>query len=189
MRSGDAGLINLVKREKNRMAKEKRDATKASKRAIREAEWKRQKESKLQDWISKNAILQPILAWAENSSGVSKNISLSLQNWGSLTESQVELLTKLYNEAQNPAPKCDCPVGKVTIEGKVTRFKWADTQFGEVRKMFVESPLGYKVYGTVPGNLNNVSEGDTVRFNATVTASGDDASFGFYSRPSQAQIV
>lgn len=189
MRSGDGGLINLVKREKNRMAKEKRDAKKAEIRLAREADRAIVKANKLQAWISANAPLQPILAWAEKSSGISKNLFDNLQHWGTLTEKQVELLTKLYNEAQNPAPKCDCPVGKVEIEGKVVRFKWAETQYGEVKKMFVESPLGYKVYGTVPGNLNNVAEGDTVRFNATVSASGNDPTFGFYNRPTHAQIV
>ena len=189
MKTGDLGLISTVKQAKSQLEKAKREAKKEVQRQIREAEFKARNENRKAEWIAKNAMMQPILKWAENSSGTPKNIFESFEKWGNLSEKQCEYLTKLYDESLSPKPKKDCPVGKVTIEGKVVRFKWVETGFGDVRKMFVESPLGYKVYGTVPGNLNDVSEGDTVRFDATVVASNSDSSFGFYSRPTQAQIV
>ena len=182
MKTGDAGLISTVKKAKSQLDKAKREAKKEVQRQIREAEFKARIENKKQEWISNNAIMQPILKWAENSSGIPKNIFENFEKWGNLSERQCEYLTKLYDESLNEKPKTKVPTGKVEVEGKIISFKWVQTQFGEVRKMFVESPLGYKVYGSVPGSLE-AEVGDCVRFVATVVASDSDASFGFYSRP------
>ena len=182
MKTGDAGRISTVKKAKSQLDKAKREAKKEVQRQIREAEFKARIENKKQEWISNNAIMQPILKWAENSSGIPKNIFENFEKWGNLSERQCEYLTKLYDESLNEKPKTKVPTGKVEVEGKIISFKWVQTQFGEVRKMFVESPLGYKVYGSVPGSLE-AEVGDCVRFVATVVASDSDASFGFYSRP------
>ena len=178
MKTGDAGLISTVKKAKSQLDKAKREAKKEVQRQIREAEFKARIENKKQEWISNNAIMQPILKWAENSSGIPKNIFENFEKWGNLSERQCEYLTKLYDESLNEKPKTKVPTGKVEVEGKIISFKWVQTQFGEVRKMFVESPLGYKVYGSVPGSLE-AEVGDCVRFVATVVASDSDASFGF----------
>ena len=93
-------------------------------------------------------------------------------------------------EEARRANASDCPTGKVTIEGEVTRLSWKSSEYGDTLKMRVVSTEGYTVYGTVPRILEDDLEvGDRVRFSATVTPSSDDSTFGFYKRPTKSEII
>ena len=66
--------------------------------------------------------------------------------------------------------------------------KIVETDFGDTAKMLVQHNDGWKVWGTVPGNFRDV-KGENVRFEARVIISNDDPKFGFYSRPTKAEVV
>lgn len=87
-----------------------------------------------------------------------------------------------------PVEMKDVVEGKVTVEGVIVSFKTVDSGFGETVKMLVQCD-GYRVYGTCPKALDEAQAGDKVQFNATVTKSNKDASFGTYSRPTKASII
>jgi hypothetical protein len=55
-------------------------------------------------------------------------------------------------------------------------------------KMLVVTDTGWKVWGTMPAALD-VDRGARVRFTATVKPSDDDPHFGFFSRPTKAQVL
>lgn len=94
----------------------------------------------------------------------------------------------------------DVPTGRVVIEGTVTSTRTQSSDWGTTLKMRVVSPEGWSVYGTVPRDIETrwdeaqdrwveIGEGDVVRFTATVEASRDDSTHGWYKRPTKAEIV
>jgi hypothetical protein len=184
-RSGDAGLTNIAKRERTRIAKEQRDAKKLAKAQERQAQREKTQKERFDNFVAAHADLVPVLDWAKSAGGVAQNIYNNLEQWGTLSDRQIEFITRLHVESQNAPVKSACPTGKVTIEGTIVGIKWAQTQFGSQEKMIVESN-GFKVYGSVPKSLDGVVKGNKVRFVATVEQSRDDESFGFFSRPTQA---
>lgn len=105
----------------------------------------------------------------------------------------------LKNHIERQAAE-DIVSGKQVITGEVISAKWKESQYGQSFKMLVKDERGFKVWGTVPtkimdsvvGEGNPISgddmKGVKVTFTATVTASYDDAQFGFYSRPTKAAI-
>lgn len=88
--------------------------------------------------------------------------------------------------AAREAAKVPVVEGRYEIQGEVLSVKFQESQFGGSLKMLVAVD-GYKVWGSVPSDLYGVERGDRVAFTATVEASGDDASFGFYKRPTKAR--
>jgi len=96
------------------------------------------------------------------------------------------------------------PVGKHTVEGRITTMRRIESQYGDTWKMRVVTDAGWAVWGTVPTALLGTWEwiddepvttspraeiGDRVRFIATITPSEDDRLFGFFQRPRKAEIV
>lgn len=117
-----------------------------------------------------------------------KDLRERLDEFGALTERQTAAALRIAAEkATEPAPT---PVveGRIEIVGKVSTTKWVDNAYGGALKMLVLDDRGFKVWGTVPSALE-VSQGDRVTFTATVTASTDDESFGWYKRPSKAEVL
>jgi hypothetical protein len=55
--------------------------------------------------------------------------------------------------------------------------------------MRVVSDAGWAVWGTIPSAISQVEIGDRVSLVATVEASADDKTFGFYKRPAKAAIA
>lgn len=83
-----------------------------------------------------------------------------------------------------------CPTGKFAIEGTVTLLRWVSNEYGDTLKMRVLTGEGYSVYGTVPRIIeDDIERGSLVRFCANVTPSDDDELFGFYKRPTKAEII
>jgi hypothetical protein len=77
------------------------------------------------------------------------------------------------------------PTGRVTLEGVVTSQKQVSSEWGDVYKMIVDCGA-YRVWGTVPSNIA-VGLGDRIRLTATVQPK--ELGFGFYSRPSKAEVL
>jgi hypothetical protein len=82
-------------------------------------------------------------------------------------------------------PTAPCLTGKVEITGTVLKAYVKDTNYGSRAVMVVQDERGFKVWGS---NTIYAKAGDTVRFTATVEA-GDDPTFGFFTRPSKAEVL
>lgn len=95
----------------------------------------------------------------------------------------------------------DVPEGRQEITGVVLSTRVQDGRFGTERKMLVQCD-GFKLWGSVPKSLyaetaedcdegrifrTSELEGRTVRLTATL--SGKERGFGFFSRPSKAQLL
>lgn len=94
----------------------------------------------------------------------------------------------LKRQAENAKPQIDPimpPAGRVTLEGVVMSQKMVSGDYGDTYKMILDCGA-YRVWGTVPGNLA-VGLGDRVRLTATVQPK--ELGFGFYSRPSKAELI
>ena len=131
-----------------------------------------------------------------------ESVRASFAARGYLTAAQAEVVVRMAAEqASEPEPS---PVieGRIVITGMVLSVKWDPSQYGDqVCRMTVLDDRGFKVWGTRPAALGStslrdeaggyqhvpaVSAGDRVTFTARVRASGDDPTFGFYSRPVKA---
>lgn len=130
---------------------------------------------------------------------------------GELSEKQVEALRKFVTP--KPADENSSPVieGRIEIHGVVVSTKVTpDNGYGEGYKMIVRDERGFKVWGSIPNNLWNEVEflgsyrknswGETagvmeklvgmeVKFSATVEKSDRDEAFGFFKRPTKAEVV
>ena len=82
------------------------------------------------------------------------------------------------------------PTGRVVITGTVQSTKYKTSNYGTVEKMVVTTDAGWKVYCSVPADLEgSLSRGDVVEFTATLTPSDDDPTFAFGSRPAKARVL
>jgi hypothetical protein len=79
----------------------------------------------------------------------------------------------------------------ITIEGEVVSVKYREDYDRWV--MIVQGDDGWRVWGTVPASLAGgdpgAVQGKRVVLTANVTASNDDAAFGFAKRPRKASII
>lgn len=81
------------------------------------------------------------------------------------------------------------PTGRIVIEGQVLKIERRESDFGVQYKMLVKADDGWAVWGSQPKGLWDAEIGDRVRFTATIEASEKDPKFGFYSRPTKAEIL
>lgn len=123
-------------------------------------------------------------------------------HYGSISDAQLAALgpsierdaERARAEAAEKAAERPVPTGRVEIEGVVLAKKSQEGDWGSTLKMLVKSD-GFRVWGSVPhftgedGCYEYVEIGDSVRFRATVEASVDDPSFGFFKRPTNAEIT
>lgn len=95
---------------------------------------------------------------------------------------------KAAAEAEARAAAAPVPCGRVVLIGEVVSTKVVDSDFGSVMKMMLRGAEGWRVWVTMPSSID-AATGDRVRLTATVTASTDDPTFGFGSRPAKAEII
>lgn len=112
---------------------------------------------------------------------------------------------RTYIERQNAeeAAKIPVPEGRLQVEGRVISTKYYEDQYGKQARMLVADDRGFKVYGSIPKSIqphwdwdaaerdyvaDGVLKGSRVRFEAQLTRSDDDESFGFFKRPTKAEI-
>lgn len=110
---------------------------------------------------------------------------------GYLSKAQADRVVEVFEKDQQPKVeevKNPVPTGKVRVEGEVVSIKLQENDFGSRLVMVVKGD-GWAVWGTVPSKIDDVVRGDKVAFNATVTASDRDESFGFYKRPTKPEIT
>jgi hypothetical protein len=121
------------------------------------------------------------------------DIARRFHQYGTLSDKQVALVFKIAAEAAQPTPAtptAPVPTGKaVRVTGTVVSTRFDETDYGTVKKMLVEHPDGWRVWGTVPKAIGLAERGDGVEFTAEVTPSRDDETFGFFKRPRLAQFT
>ena len=81
-----------------------------------------------------------------------------------------------------------CPIGRVTVIGKVVSVDEKDTDFGTRYVMTVRDDTGFTVWGSQPSALDPCV-GDRIEFTASVERSDRDECFGFFKRPSKARLL
>ncbi len=120
-----------------------------------------------------------------------------LKQYGSISENQKNAIIDAQarddrtaeDRAIETANTPDLEEGRYTIEGEVLTTKKQDSPYGTTLKQLVKMDDGTKVWGTVPSAIWDIDRGDRVRFDAKVTVSNDDRTFGFYSRPTKAEVL
>lgn len=118
------------------------------------------------------------------------SLRIQLNDRGSLSDKQVAAARRVAAEQAERAAAPAVVEGRGVLTGVVKSTKWVDNDFGGALKMTLTDDRGFVVFGTVPNAIaDDVEAGDRVTFTARVEQSRDDASFGFYSRPSKASIV
>ena len=160
------------------------------------------------DYLIENADIREIFATIDHD--IIKDIAEKLPRYGSLTQGQEDLVRKIAaeeparlerkaaaikrEEALDAAP--ELAEGRYTIEGLVISNKWVEGfAYGDqTLKMLVELSDLNRVWGTVPASiLDEVLNAEfrtlRVRFDAAVERSQDDLHFGFYKRPTKAEVL
>lgn len=142
------------------------------------------------------------------------NLAHKVRRYGGLTEAQVAAVERgLDRQAEREAEEArvaaapPLTTGRQVLEGEVVSHRWQDGQFGAQHKMLVRLDDGCKVWGTVPEAVQDATrpewddegrevaplveelKGARVRFTATVVRSDDDEHFGFFSRPTKAEVL
>lgn len=154
--------------------------------------------------------VQKALQWAKGSAGsrLAQEFVEKLRRFGLLSEAQIACLVKMHREylakLAIAATGVKCPSGRVELSGTIVSLKDnpqpAPYGGGTVHhwKMVVDLGQGVRVWGTCPEKLAPIEHGDgaqratvgaVVKLTATVTALDKDPLFGYFSRPSKAQLL
>lgn len=131
----------------------------------------------------------------------------SLEQWGGLTDKQLELARSIFAErqgkateraAQRAAEKAQAEpwtAGRQVVEGVVVSIKSVPNRFGGygapemVYKMTVKTDRFQMLYCSLPSSLKHVEKGQRVRFTVTVEPKQDDPTFAFGTRPTKGEIL
>lgn len=153
-------------------------------------------------WAENPSLRESLPAALETDHYISRDLKANFEKWGSLSEKQVALVFKLEKdvaekaaraaeEAANPKSKEPVPNTKerITITGTFISCKWQRSDYGDTLKCLVEDDRGFRLWGTYPSALPELSRGDRVTFCAKVTRSDKDDYFGFTSRPTKAKVL
>jgi hypothetical protein len=126
------------------------------------------------------------------------DVSRKLRQYGELSSRQVEAVrNSIVRDAERAAreaaealvPKVPVVEGKGLVTGVVLGTKWVESDFGGSLKMLVQDDRGFKVWGTVPAALKGEVKGQRISFSATVEAKQGEVGFGFFKRPTKAQVL
>lgn len=124
-----------------------------------------------------------------------------LVRYGSISEKQAAFVAKLLeqidrraeiaaarkaeHDAAAPIPAFE---GRASVEGEIVSIKVIDGYYGTTTKIVVKADDGWKIYGSMPSSID-AERGARIRFDAAITVSEDDAKFGFFKRPTKAEVV
>lgn len=169
-------------------------------------------QSRKADRIAALVDAHPLLAWLTYSGDVLDNdflndVSFRFVNKGELSEKQIAAVEKaiirdterrMEREAKKAAEAAAIAAGtieavpatdkRIQITGEVISQRTQESQFGTQFRMLVKDDRGFKVWGTEPSSINPVV-GSRVTFIAKVERSNDDPQFGFFSRPTKAEVL
>jgi hypothetical protein len=127
-----------------------------------------------------------------------------LVQYGSVSDGQISYLRRLVDQIANRAviaaqraaeaeKAAPVPVvaKRMTVRGRILSIKVPDYDRGECGpvRMLVQHATGWKVWGSLPKDLQSVQRGAEVEFDAAVKPSDRDTKFGFFSRPTKAREI
>lgn len=131
-----------------------------------------------------------------------ENVAVKHLRRGYLSERQAAAIVKGYAarqarqvERQEREKTAEpCPAGRIWVEGRVLSTKTQENDFGTRCVMTVEDDRGFRVWGTEPSTIKGAPYGDEIRgrrikFKATIERSDRDEFFGFFKRPSNAEVL
>lgn len=129
------------------------------------------------------------------------DVAYRFRSNGELSQRQIEAVERiipqqieraheqaLRMDAEWGAPVVPAPAGRMVVTGEVLSTRWQDNDFGGCFKMLVKATEGYRVWVTVPADLD-VERGQHVKFTATLKPKAEDPAFAIGSRPAKASIV
>jgi hypothetical protein len=130
-----------------------------------------------------------------------KSLEQNLNRYGSLTQCQLDSLKRTiekdreYDKAQKEAIESREEIKaskRIKVTGKVisikSQYNYFDPAGGICMKMLVATNKGQKIFGSLPQNIDHVGRGQTVEFIADVEPSKKDKFFGYFKRPTKAEI-
>lgn len=125
------------------------------------------------------------------------DLAFKARRYGSLSDAQVAAgLRAIDRDAEfqarrdaQPKPTTPLEEGRREMSGTVVSTKYVDSEYGSTFKMLVVLDDLNKVWGTVPAAIDCDPKDMRVTFTATVERSRDDEHFGFFKRPSKAQVI
>jgi len=158
-------------------------------------------------WKLENITLLAWLLSQENPHDFIASMQRAVKQYGALTPRQTaavekwryqtlkrEEIQKREQEQMENVPALN--EGRQILTGEVLSTKWHDSDYGTTPKMVIRLLDGNKVWGTIPADIENTTEGDidelvgkSVILMATVKVSDKDPHFGFYSRPKDGKVL
>lgn len=190
--SGDAGLIDDVKKSK----RTRRQLKKAAERKAVRDQWQIEAEEKLTVfYIANREEVITLLSYSGTNNFINDIVS-KLTQWGGLSESQVKVALKAIQKEKDeklalanaePVPITD---QRIKITGAILSINIKE-QYGynggiEYRRVgLILDDRGFKVWGT----MNEGDTGDKIEFMCRVQQSDKDDKFGFFKRPTKIKIT
>lgn len=92
-------------------------------------------------------------------------------------------------EEQRKAEASPAPKNRQEVEVAVLKLDVKENAYGSRYVMTVQSTDGWKAWGTVPKDLDDVKVGDRVTFRATFEQANGDPTFAFFKRPASGVIL
>ena len=168
--------------------------------------------SVIEKFINAQAVLQSFNF--ENWKAFLKMVGAIVDGQGNPTDSQYNFICSLFNNYSNNYESrkialsdirkkhldhissiVEVPVteDRIVLQGEITSTKLQENDFGHQWKMVLNSDEGYRLYGSIPKQiLDQIEEDDLVgtkiTFSAIVTKSDKDKYFGFFKRPTKAEV-
>lgn len=181
----------LERRYADRIRRERRAAKKAEEREAEQAKQEAEMERLAAEYKAQNADLFPALdELAEKGNEFAISLVERVNEGRELSERQLEAArTMLQKRADEAANASEVIEGRIVIEGEIVSTRLETNMYGTTRKALVKDERGFKVWGNLPSSIFEAQRGERVRFTATVEASYDDPSFGFFKRPAKAEVL
>jgi len=163
-------------------------------------------ETEQNEWKLTNIDLLCWLLSQENPHEFLADMVRAVKTYGALTPKQTAAVAKwqanskraeeIANEEKAKAENLPALTeGRRLLSGEVVSTKWHEGNYGTTPKMVIRLDCGNKVWGTIPAEIENTTEGDIdelvgkrVYIVATVKVSDKDSHFGFYSRPKGGKV-
>ena len=135
-------------------------------------------------------------------------------NEGFMTEPMAAAMVRVIDKekAEAARPKTEVIEGRGVITGTIVSAKSVETQWGLSQKVTIADDRGFRIYGSLAGNLADEAynewresvkavydygpecwldhlKGKRLTFTARVERSREDVEFGFFTRPNKAEFI
>jgi hypothetical protein len=198
---GGSGKVTAKDRvytaEKNAKLDRARDVRNAEKTAARNAESSRlevERAAKFAHVLASNGSLFEKYGRLESQTSFIADVMFKVWRFADPTPRQLEAVEQAIDRALTEqaaaATAADVIEGRIEIRGVIVSTKSVESAYGTQFKMLVRDDRGFKVWGSIPNSILPISElrDERIHFVATVERSRDDSKFGFFKRPTKANL-